>query len=106
MRGEEFSKNHSEECRERITRLLEDGEVTKALKARARVADRHKEDTPMQEREITDPEQSSSSGTVRKADSDRGGDRDDKEDKVHRTLTQDEEMLEKANRDAAKAINP
>ena len=56
--------------------MLEDAEVTKALKARARVADRQDEDTTMHERDTAHqqrPEQPSSSGTVRKAESDRGG---------------------------------
>lgn len=43
MRGEETSVNHSEACRERLTRLLEDAEVTKAVKAKARVQEKHEE---------------------------------------------------------------
>ena len=68
----ESSKNHPEECRERITRLLEDAEVTKALKARPRVQEQHEEDAAMGDA-VTDPSASASGGTVRKADSDRGG---------------------------------
>ena len=75
MRGEETSVNHSEECRERLTRLLEDAELTKAVKAKARVQEKHEDDIEMDVTSTPQAEPASSSGTVRKAaaDSDRGG---------------------------------
>ena len=108
MRGEDASKNHSEECRARMTKLLEEAEVTKAMRAKARVEEQREADAPIAEDASQDVP--SSSGTVRKTASDRGGDMGDNmgaqsPDKAPRLMTdQERSLLDKANQDAARAM--